>query len=179
MSGSVSDVRQVLDGLSPSMTSSIKKEALKEEFDAAQSKLKKVNALVEDMMFDELDAALADGLGVVVLAYKALNGKSDAARNAATELLASAKKAAGSAETLLSAGARESRPLMCVFTPLRDTAGRKISEDPDDEASTTTFVDVSEVFPGLISSLLNSVATILSGSLLNEGDAPMLTACIR
>ena len=57
-----------------------------------------------------------------------------------------------------------------VLCSQRETdPGRKISEDPDDEASTSAFVDVSEVFPGALNKLMDAVANILAGSLLDEG----------
>jgi hypothetical protein len=90
-----------------SQSNNAKKEQLTNEFNESKARLTRINALVEDMEFDELDSSVGAGLNVILEVIKALNGnKGDAARSTATELLANATTVASTADKLITAGRR-------------------------------------------------------------------------
>jgi len=140
-----------LNALSASTSNSITKSAIKSDLEFVQAQTSKVSSFVEDMEFDDLDAVVSRGLALTIDTVGALNGKGDESKKAAQTLQNNGKQVGAAAEKLI-------------------VAGQKISEDPDDEESTNTFVELSESFPSMFQSLIDEINTIVSGSLLDSVD---------
>jgi hypothetical protein len=112
------------------------KSALESELSACRERVSKLETVIEDMMFDEIDATVAR---VLTLTHDLL-----------TALAACGHAAAGSTAKA-DALALQERALRLI------RSGEQISENPDDDAATNVFVELSELVPKELAALLGSI----------------------